>query len=111
MQRLKTSKLRVDDVRPTRANNKAEAIVGRKYTNAKNQQLRETVQYCFDNNVRGHTALKTGKFHLIKDRETINRRLDGKIKTGKHLHILFFSCDLAKHSKRLLFSSTFNVVL
>lgn len=68
MPRFKTSKLRMDDVRPTRANNKAEAIVGRKFTNAKNQQLREAVQYCLDNNIRGHTALKTGKFHLIKDR-------------------------------------------
>ena len=56
MPRLKTSKLRADNVRPMRANNKAEPIVGWKYRNAKNQQLREAVHYCFDNNVRGHTV-------------------------------------------------------
>ena len=50
----------------------------------KNEQLEEAVQYCIANGVRGHTALKTGRFHLIKDRETINGRLDGKIKTGKN---------------------------
>ena len=33
--------------------------------------------------VGGQAALKTGRFPLIKDRETINRRLDGKVKNGE----------------------------
>ena len=68
--------------------NKAEAAV-RKFTDNKNEQLREAVEYCLVNNVRGHAALSTGRFNLIKDRETINRRLDGQIKTGS-----FFNEDL-----------------
>ena len=65
------------------ANSKTEAAMARRFTNAKNDQLQAAVQYCKDNNVRGHKALQTGQFPLIKDRETINRRLDGKIKTGE----------------------------
>jgi len=48
----------------------------------KNKQLESAVQWCRENNVRGHAAIKTGQFSLIKDRETINRRLDGKIING-----------------------------
>ena len=58
---------------------KAEAVVARKSTNEKNQQLEEAIAWCKENNARGQAALKTGLFPLIKDRETINRRLDGKI--------------------------------
>jgi hypothetical protein len=35
-------------------------------------------EYC-----RGQAAFKTGRFPLIKDRETINRRLDEKVKNGE----------------------------
>ena len=62
---------------------KAEAAVTRKHTNAKNKQLEDAVQWCRVNNARGKAALNTELFPLIKDRETINRRLDGKIKNGE----------------------------
>ena len=35
-------------------------------------------EYC-----RGQAAYKTGRFPLIKGRETMNRRLDGKVKNGE----------------------------
>ena len=79
----KTYKMKVQLLVSANPGNKAEAAVRRKYTNNKDEQLREAVQYCLQNNVRGHAALKTGRFNLIKDRETINRRLDGKVKTGE----------------------------
>lgn len=60
----------------------AEALIKRKATVEKNKQLESAVQWCRENNVRGHAAIKTGQFPLIKDRETINRRLDGKIING-----------------------------
>ena len=63
---------------------KAEAVMRRKYTDTKNRQIEEAVKYCIENNVRGYKALKTDLFLLVKDRETINRRLDGKIKNGKY---------------------------
>ena len=63
-------------------NNKIESVLARKHTNEKNEQIEDAVQYCLENKVRGHVALKSGYFPLIKDRETINRRLDGEIKTG-----------------------------
>jgi hypothetical protein len=62
---------------------KAEATVARKRTNAKNKQLEEAVAWCLEHGKRGYAALKTGLFPLIKDRETINTRLDGKIITGQ----------------------------
>ena len=62
-------------------NSKSEAMVARKHTNAKNKQLEEAVAWCKDNNVRRHCTLKSGLFPFIKDRGTINRRLDGKIQS------------------------------
>ena len=38
--------------------------------------------------MRGYAALHTGKFPLAKDRAAVERRLDGKIKTGKALELL-----------------------
>ena len=70
-------------LRSSNSKSKAEATVARKMKVNKDRQLKEAVQYCLDNNVRGHSALKTGRFHLIKDRETINRRLDGQVITGE----------------------------
>ena len=58
---------------------KSEAKVVRKSISEKNQQLAEAVAWCNENNARGQAALRTGQFLLIKDRETINRRLDKKI--------------------------------
>lgn len=60
-----------------------EANVARKKTNLRNKQIEEAVKFCKENGVKGQAALNTGNFPLIKDRETINRRLDGSIKTGK----------------------------
>ena len=62
---------------------KAEAKVIRKSICEKNEQLDEAVAWCKANNARGQAALKTGQFPLIRDRETINRRLDGKIINGQ----------------------------
>lgn len=63
-------------------NNKAEATVVRRHTVSKEIQLQEAVDWCRANNARGYKALQTGLFPLIKDRETINRRLDGTIVNG-----------------------------
>ena len=60
----------------------AGAKVARKRTETKNKQLADAVNYCRENGCRGHSALKTGLFPLIKDRQTINRRLDGKVQNG-----------------------------
>ena len=45
--------------------------------------LDAAVAWCIQNGSRDYAALKTGKLPLIKDREMINKRLDGKIVTGK----------------------------
>ncbi|XP_065659961.1 uncharacterized protein LOC136083927 [Hydra vulgaris] len=60
----------------------AEALIKRKAILEKNKQLEADVQWCRENNVRGHAAIKTRQYPLIKNRETINRRLDGKIVNG-----------------------------
>ena len=49
----------------------------------KTEQLDATVAWCIQNGSRGYAALKTGKFPLIKDHETINNCLDRKIVTGE----------------------------
>ena len=61
---------------------KADAVVARK-RNAKAEQLKEAVAWCVENGKRGYAALQTGQFPLIKDHETINKRLDGKIVTDE----------------------------
>lgn len=63
-------------------NSKAEAIVARKAIETKNEQLARAMKWCIENDKRGHSAIKSGLFPLIKDRQTINRRLDGKVKNG-----------------------------
>ena len=55
--------------------------------------MEKAVYWCKENNKRGHTALKTGKFPLIKDRGTIDRRLDGKLKNPKKDHLRILSPD------------------
>ena len=74
----------------TKPNSKAEAIIHRKNINLKENQIEKAVQWCIDNNKKGHAALKTGMFPLIKDRETIDRQLNGtKMNIKKeHLRIL-----------------------
>ena len=49
--------------------------------------MKKAVDWCNENNKRGQAALKTGKFPLIKDRGTIDRRLDGKLKNPKKDHL------------------------
>ena len=65
-----------------RPNTRAEARVARSNIKKKEAQLHAAVQWCRENNARGHAALKTGLFNLIKSRSTIDNRLDGKIVTG-----------------------------
>jgi hypothetical protein len=36
-----------------------------------------------ENKVRGYSAIKSGLFPLVKNRRTIDKRLDGKIITGQ----------------------------
>ncbi|CAB3982875.1 Hypothetical predicted protein [Paramuricea clavata] len=62
-----------------RPNTRAEARVARSNIKKKEAQLHAAVQWCRENNARGHAALKTGLFNLIKSRST---SLDGKIVTG-----------------------------
>ena len=45
------------------------------------------MEWCKENVKRGRAALKTGMFPLIKDRGTINTRLDGKVKNAKKEHL------------------------
>ena len=45
-------------------------------------ELRNAVVWCRENNARGWSAVKSGLFPLIKDCRTINKRLDGEIRTG-----------------------------
>ena len=59
-------------------------------------QLQEAVDYCLQNDCKGYKALKSGLFPLIRDAQTINRRLLKKgdfkrIEIGeerKHLRII-----------------------
>ena len=51
---------------------KAEALVVRKQTNEKEEQMKAAETWCRANDKHGYAALKTGQFPLIKDRETIN---------------------------------------
>ena len=40
------------------------------------KQIQEAVDFCLENGCKGYAALATGKFPLIKDARTINRRLN-----------------------------------
>ena len=62
--------------------NVAYAKVNRDNINKKDQQMDDALRWCQENNKRGWAALNTGLFPLIKDRQSINDRLDGKIKLG-----------------------------
>ena len=70
-------------------NSKAEAIVKRKMIEEKEKQIQEAVEWCKENGRKGYAAIMTGNFPLIKDRGTIDRRLNGKVNCKKeHLRIL-----------------------
>ena len=64
-------------------NNQAEARVARKKISSKESQLNEAVIWCKQNKARGYPAIKSGLFPFIKNRRTIDKRLDGKIITGQ----------------------------
>ena len=68
-------------IRLSNPNNSAEAKVARKRINTKAEQLKDAVEWCKQHNCRGYSAGKL--FPLIKDRRTIDKRLDGKIVTGE----------------------------
>ena len=63
-------------------NNKAEAAVARSNIKKKRKQLDDAILWCQENNVRGHSAVKSGLFLLVKNERTVNKRLDGKILNG-----------------------------
>ena len=65
----------------SKANNKAEALEKRREKKA--AQLEEACAWCIENNARGYKAISTGLFPLIKDKATINRRLDKQVTTDK----------------------------
>ncbi|XP_066924340.1 uncharacterized protein [Clytia hemisphaerica] len=65
---------------------KAEAAVKRKQINEKSAQIEEAVEWCKINGKKGYSALKTGRFPLIKDRGTIDRRLKEKKINSKKEH-------------------------
>ena len=52
--------------------------------------------WCKEHKKRGHAALKTGLFPLIKDRGTIDRRLDGKCNNLKKEHLRILSPEEEK---------------
>lgn len=74
-------------------NSKAEATVKRSFINLKEKQIEDAVLWCKDNKKSGYSALKTGLFPLIKDRGTIDRRLNGKVKNLKKEHLRILTCD------------------
>ena len=76
-------RIKTTQSRRSKANNKAEALVVQKKRERKAAQLEEACRWCIENNARGYKALSTGLFPLIKDKATINNRLDNKVITGK----------------------------
>jgi len=68
-------------------NSKAEGSVKRKSIEKKEIQIESALSWCREHKKRGYAALATGKFPLIKNRGTIDRRLDGKCKNNKKEHL------------------------
>ena len=66
-------------VKPT---NKSSCKFLRDVIEMKNKQLEEAVEWCRISNKRGWVAINSGKFPLIKDLRTINKRIDDVIVTG-----------------------------
>ena len=63
-------------------NNMAEAKVALRKISSREEQLRQAVNWCMENRCRGYSAIKSGLFPLVKNRRTVDKRLDGKITTG-----------------------------
>ena len=62
----------------------------------KTEQLDAPVAWCIQNGSRGYAALKTGKFPLIKDHETINKCLDQKIVTEERSYCTILTSNEEK---------------
>ena len=62
---------------------KARNKIQREIINVKEEQLNNAVSWCRENNRRGWAAINSGLFPLIKDLRTINKRLDGEIRSGE----------------------------
>ena len=65
---------------------KAKDKVNRVKISERNKQLDAAVQWCKEHNCRGYAAINSGLFPLIKDRRTINNRLDETVATGNEKH-------------------------
>ena len=61
--------LSVQQARSINPNSKSEAVIARKHTSLKNEQLIEAVEWCKERGVRGQCALKSGLFPMVKDRD------------------------------------------
>ena len=75
---------------------KPEAHVKRKNILEKELQIEDAVSWCRNNNCKGHAALKTGMFPLIKDRGTIDRRLAGLHQNIKKEHLRILTMEEEK---------------
>ena len=64
------------------ANSFLEHKIKQKRIDDKNEQLNKTIAFCIDNNCRGYAAISAGVCPDIKDRRTINRRLDKELNIG-----------------------------
>ena len=60
-----------------------EHLVKQKKIDERERQLEIAVQYCREHNCRGYAAISAGVCPLVKDKRTINGRLDGTIIAGK----------------------------
>ena len=55
------------------------------------------------NNVRGYSAIKSGLFPLVKNRRTIDKRLDGVIVTGTEKEYCSILTSEEEDSRNLVF--------
>ena len=74
-------------------NSKAEASVKRKFIDLKEKQIQDAGQWCKDNQKRGHSVLKIGCSHQLKNPGTIDQRLDGKTANLKKEHLQILTND------------------
>ena len=89
-------------VKPT---SRPKATLIKNQAKERENQLKEAVQYCVEKNCRGYSAVKSGLFPLIKDRRTIDKRLDGKSGTGdekEYCSVVTISEEKAKNKNRCL---------
>ena len=83
--------------------NNAEAKVARKKITEKELQLKDAVEWCDKHNVRGYSAIKSGLFQLVKNRRTIDKRLDGVIVTVTEKEYCSILTSEEEDSRNLVF--------